>query len=166
MKTLWLTMGLVLALAGPAAAQAPRLEIADGKYPLWEIRPLDRRVYVVSLDGTWKKPPSPGSSYSMAVKFPDGTIYAHRPINDELFYKGEMRFMLPDYLLARTGAARGGRVTLYVVERPAAGSPTEIVSNTVEIDWPLRRAIARRPPPTKFTPKRPIDAMPLPDEGK
>src|SRR5579872_3394676 len=46
-----LAVALLLALAGrlPAAEQA-RLTLADEKQPLQEIRPLDRRVWVLTLE--------------------------------------------------------------------------------------------------------------------
>jgi hypothetical protein len=161
MKTGVLALGVAMLMAAAPRAVAPKLELTDGKYPLWEIRPLDRRVYVVSLDGTWRKPRNTGASYQLGVRFPNGTVYTHRPINDDLFALGEVRFMVPEYLLLRTGAAKGGKLTLFVTERPAAGSKAEEISNSVEIDWPLKRPIGRRAPATKSTPPRPIDDFPL-----
>jgi hypothetical protein len=157
------TLGLALLLAAAPEAEPPKIELSDGKYPLWEIRPLDRRVYVVSLDGKWKRRHSTGVSYQLTVRFLDGTTYSHRPINDNLFALGEMRFMVPEHLLLRTGAAKGGKLTLFVTERPTAGAKAEKISNSIEIDWPLKRPIARRAPATKFTPARPIDDFPLDD---
>jgi hypothetical protein len=154
-------LGLALLLAAASArAEAARLELTDGNYPLWEIRPLDRRVYVVSLDGTWKSPWKRGASYQLTIAFPDGTTYAHRPINDELFALGEMRFMLPEHLLKKTGVAKGGKLKLFVTERVTAGASPEVISNTLELNWPLKRPIGRRAPATKYTPPPPIDAFP------
>jgi hypothetical protein len=152
-----LTLGVVL---GARGAEGPKLRLSDGGYPLWEIRPLDRRVYVVSLDGVWKRPAKSGARYQLGVVFPDGTTYTHRPINDDLFERGEMRFMLPEYLLLRTKAA-GGRVKLFVTERLTADARPEVISNGLELTWPLKRAIARRAPATKFSPPRPLDDLPL-----
>ncbi len=153
-------IGAALLMAAAARAEAPKLELADGKYPLVELRPLDRRVYVVSLDGTWKRQWMRGASYQLVVHFPDGTTYAHRPINDQLFALGEMRFMVPEYLLLRTGAAKGGKLQLSVTERPTAGAKPEVVSNILDLNWPLKRPIGRRAPAVKSTPPPPIDAFP------
>jgi hypothetical protein len=178
MKAQWMAVGLAVVLALPVAAQeepklgkpaeeeakpdtqGAKLELTDGKLPLWELRPLDRRVYVVSLDGVWRKPGSPDASYQLTVRFPDGRTWSHRPINDRLFFLGEMRFMIPQYMLIRTGAARGGKLELFVTERLTAGGRPEVISNTVELTWPLRRPVLRRAPATKVTPRPPIDAMP------
>jgi hypothetical protein len=152
--------GLTLLITSAARAEAPRLELTDGNYPLWEIRPLDRRVYVVSLDGTWKRPWKRGASYQLTIGFPDGTTYTHRPINDELFSLGEVRFMLPEYLLKKAGVAKGGKLMLYVTERVTVGARPEVISNTLSLNWPLKRPIGRRAPATKYTPPPPIDAFP------
>ncbi len=164
MKMQWAAVCLGLVLGLPAAATAAKLELSDGKYPLWELRPLDRRVYVISLDGNWKTPPVPRASYMLTVRFPNGRTYSHRPINELLFQRGEMRFMVPEYLLVRTGVARGGKLDLYVTQRLPAGAGAEVISNTVTVSWPPRRSIARRPPLLKHSPPPPIDRFPLPDE--
>ncbi len=153
-------IGAALLRAPSARAEAPRLELTDNNYPLWELRPLDRRVYVVSLDGVWKRPWVRGASYQLTVRFPDGTTYAHRPISDDLFALGEMRFMVPEYLLLRTGTAKGGKLKFFVTERPTAGAKPEVISNTVELNWPLKRPVSRRAPALKATPPLPIDAFP------
>jgi hypothetical protein len=153
-------IGLTLLTLAAAPSEAPKLELTDGKYPLWEIQPLDRRVYVVSLDGTWKREWIRGASYQLAVRFADGTTYTHRPINDELFALGEMRFMVPENLLQRTGTAKGGKLKVFVTERTTAGAKPEVISNTLELDWPLKRPIGRRAPATKYTPPPAIDRFP------
>jgi hypothetical protein len=160
-----LCLGLLAASQGSAiAAESLKLELSDGKYPLWEIRPLDRRVYVVSLDGTWKKPMTKGARFQLAVRFPDGSTYSHRPINDALFERGEMRFMLPEYRLVHSGATLGGTISLYVTERATRTSEPEVISNSLDITWPLKRAVVRRAPPTKYTPEPPVDAFPQPGD--
>ena len=144
-----------------ARAEAPRLELADGKYPLWAIQPLDRRIYVVSLDGTWKRPIAQGGELSAGLAFPDGTTYSHCPIDDDFFALGEIRFMLPEYVLMRKGVAKSGKLKLTVTERPEAGTSAEAISNEVEIHWPIKRPIVPKAPATKYTPRPPIDMMPL-----
>jgi hypothetical protein len=169
MRGTWVLVGLGLGLLASGqsiafAAESGKLQLSDGKYPLWEIRPLDRRVYIVSLDGTWKRPMNKGASYRLSVRFPDGTTYSHRPINDALFERGEMRFMLPEYRLQRSGAIHGGSVSLYVTERATASSAPETISNTVDLPWPQKRSVVRRAPATKYTPAPPVDAFPLPGD--
>jgi hypothetical protein len=181
MKAQWAAVALALLLGVTAAAQdtklgkpaaedqpaqGSKLQLSDGKYPLWEIRPLDRRVYVISLDGVWKRPAAPGAAYQLTVRFPNGQTYTHRPITDALFFRGEMRFMVPEYMLVRTKAARGGKLELFVTERGSADAKPEVISNTVEVPWPLKRQVVRRAPAIKATPARPVDAFPLPDEDE
>ena len=180
MKPRWaaVCLGLLVGLPLPAQApklgppeedapkrvpRGPKLELSDGKLPVWELRPLDRRVYAISLDGVWKGPPAEGASYQLKVCFPDGQAYSHRPINDALFFRGEMRFLVPQYMLVRTRTSRGGTLRLYVTERPTAGARPVVISNTVEVPWPPKRPVVRRPPATRATPARPIDAPPLPE---
>jgi hypothetical protein len=151
-------------LEQPKNRRGPKLRFSDGKYPLWELRPLDRRVYCISLDGAWRRPAESGASYRLVIRFPNGKTYTHRPINDELFFKGEMRFLVQEYMLVRSGAVKGGELELYVTERLTAGARAEKISNTMEVPWPLCRPIARRAPAIKATPPRPIDEFPLPEK--
>ena len=51
-----LSLTLLVAAQGRAAPpEKPWLELTDPGYDLWELRPLDRRVYVLTLEGTWKR---------------------------------------------------------------------------------------------------------------
>jgi hypothetical protein len=167
-----LTLCLALpALATPAApkekararAAKPALVLADEGLPIWELRPLDRRVHVLTLDGDWKRPPVRGAAHFMNVRFRDGTTYTHRVIDDDLFRQGEVRCVLQEYQLIRHKVARAGRFTLYVTERTPGGKP-QVISNRLTVKWPLKRAVVRRPPRTKRTPPPPVDAFPLPDD--
>jgi hypothetical protein len=156
---------LALGLAGPAfGADKPRLLLADEGLPLQEIRPQDRRVYVLTLDGRWQKPPAPGIAHHVNVLFPNGQAYSHRVLDDALFRKGEVRCLLPEYQLIRNGVARGGDLTVVVSAGRSVGTATapEVISDTVSVRWPLKRPVVRLPPPTRHTPPRPIDDFPLP----
>jgi hypothetical protein len=164
----------LLALAAPAVPAAPKakprakaaklaLVLADEDLPIWELRPLDRRVHVLTLDGDWKRPPVRGAAYFMNVRFRDGTTYTHRVIDADLFRQGEVRCVLQEYQLIRHKVARAGRFTLFVTERTPGGKP-EVISNRLTVKWPLKRAVVRRPPRTKRTPPPPVDAFPLPDD--
>jgi hypothetical protein len=142
------------------AAEPPQVELSEGNLPLGEIRPLDRRVYVVSLDGAWKQQPTTETHYHLAVKFPDGTIYTHRPMEDELFLRGEMRFMVPEHLLLRTNTTTGGKLQFFVTEPGAPGKTPTTISNPLELAWPVKRTAARPAPKAKATAPAPLD-LPL-----
>jgi hypothetical protein len=158
-------LGTGLAPVGAAEKERarPALVLKDEGLPIWELRPLDRRVHVLTLDGDWKRKPVRGAVYEMNVRFRDGTTYAHRVIDDDLFRQGEVRCVLQEYQLVRHKVARAGRFTVYVTERTPGGKPV-VISNRLTIRWPLKRAVVRRPPRTKRTPPPPIDAFPLPDD--
>lgn len=156
-------VALVLVLSTGLAYADDRIKLSDPQLPLWELRPLDRRVYVVSLEGAWKKPATDGTTYYLALKYPDGTTITHKPINDELFRAGEMRFLIQEYQLLRHKAAKGGTITLTVVEKATRTAKPATISNSVEIAWPLKRALVRLPPATKFTPPPEDDVPPVPD---
>jgi hypothetical protein len=83
-----LSLSLAVCLsAAPAHAASHQLVLADPGYALWEIRPLDRRVYVLTLEGDWKTPVGPenivgrldrrkkgvGSNYSAQLQIPRRT---------------------------------------------------------------------------------------------
>src|SRR5690348_12904442 len=100
----------VLLLLTQQAVAGPSLKLVDNKLPLWELRPLDRHVWVLTLDGTWSGLPEPGVTYTVVVKFPDGGTYAHRPLDISLFRDGEVRVLLYEYQLVRHGVAKGGMI--------------------------------------------------------
>jgi hypothetical protein len=140
--------------------------LADEGLPLQEIRPQDRHVYVLTLEGRWQKPPAPGVAHHVNVLFPNGQVYSHRVLDDALFRKGEVRCLLPEYQLIRNGVARGGDLTVVVsAGRPVnTASAQEVISDALSVHWPPKRPIVPRPPRTRHTPPRPIDDFPLPGE--
>jgi len=186
--TLGITLGFAAAVG---AADRPQLELKDGGFPLQELRGLDRRVYVLILEGTWNQPPIPGVTYYVNVFFPNGQGYANRPVNDpglrpgdekrlvhdakgnwvqasemSPFRQGEVRVYLKAHEFICNGLANGGPVTVVISARKEAASPTapEVVSAPYAFTWPLNKAIVTRAPKTRFTPAEPPDALPLPGE--
>lgn len=159
------TMGLAFLSVSPIlAADGPRLRLTDPGLPLQEIRPLDRHVWILALEGKWKQPPTPGFSYYVNLLFPNGQSYSHRVLDDALFAGGEVRCLIPEYQLVRNGLARRGRFVLVVSARRTVTSETapEIISERMVVNWPMDRPIVRWAPPTRLTPPAPIDALPLP----
>jgi hypothetical protein len=161
------TVALLLVLTPAQSSVAPRpLQLADPKLPLQELRPLDRHVWVLSLEGIWTHPALPGVAYHVNLIFPNGRSYSHRMLDDS-FRLGQVRCLIPDYQLARNGLAASGRFTIVVsAGRPVtAATAAEVVSAPLDVRWPLERPIFRRAPQTRFTPAAPIDAFPPPNTG-
>lgn len=44
------------------------------------------------------------------------------------------------------------------------GTRPEVISNPITVRWPLGRAVLRRPPLTRHSPRPPIDAFPRPED--
>jgi hypothetical protein len=159
------TTGLaLLSVSSVWATDGPRLRLTDPGLPLQEIRPLDRHVWVLALEGKWKQPPTPGFSYYVNLLFPNGGSYSHRVLDAALFTAGEVRCLLPEYQLVRNGVTRGSQFVIVVSARcPVASEKApEIISAKMVVNWPMDRAIVRWAPPTHLTPPAPIDALPLP----
>ncbi len=162
-----MTVGLGLLLAATTfAAEAPPLHLTDEGLPLQEIRPLDRHVFVLTLDGVWKRPPTPGIAYHVNLLFPNGQSYSHRVLDAGLFGAGEVRCLIPDFQLVRNELARGGKFTIVVSARRTVTSVAapEVVSDRFEVRWPLDRPVVPWPPRTRHTPPLPIDSFPLPGQ--
>src|SRR5262249_24521744 len=132
--------------------------------PLWEIRPLDRHVLVLSLEGKWLRPANPDAGYYVNLLFADGASESHRVLDPVLFRLGEVRCVFPEYQLLRHRVCRGDQVTVVISERRAvnAADAPEVVSAPFVVTWPPDRPVVRRPPGTRFTPPEPIDAFPPP----
>lgn len=157
--------GSVMLLVPALSAASPPLRLADPKLPLQELRPLDRHVWVLSLDGNWTQPVLAGFAYHINLIFPNGGSYSHRVL-DDAFRLGQVRCLIPDYQLIRNGLAHGGRFTIVVSARRPVTTTTaaEVVSVPFEVQWPMERPILRWAPPTRFSPAVPIDAFPPPQE--
>jgi hypothetical protein len=148
------------------AAEAARLTLADENLPLQEIRPLDRRVWVLALEASWERPPTFGVPHYVNLLFPNGTSYSHRVLDEARFRAGEVRCLLPEYQLIRGGVARGGTITVVISAERAVTSARapEALNPPFAVRWPMDRPVVRRPPRTRHTPPPEIDAMPLPGD--
>jgi hypothetical protein len=160
-----LTLGLGLGFATAALAKPP-LEMADEKLPLQELRPLDRRVYVLTLDGEWEKPAKADVTYFVNFLFPDGGSFFHKVDNPEMFARGEVRAIIQNHQLIRHGVSQGGHFTIVVSGGKEVTSATapEVISNVLDISWPLNR----RTTPFRMRSRRsepaPVDAFPVPGD--
>jgi hypothetical protein len=173
--------------AGARAGDKPQLELTDPNLPIYELRPLDRRVYGLTLEGTWHRPAKSGAHHYVNLLFANGSSHSMRvdehpiaarklvaegkdgtltylQIEDSAFRRGEVRCLIPDYQIIRNGLARGGQFKIVVsVGKPVMSlDAPEVVSNALEVTWPLDRAIAQRPPRSRHADPEPVDAMPLP----
>jgi hypothetical protein len=159
-----LTLALAFGFAGTARCAEPRLKLSDEGLPLQEIRPLDRRDYILALEGTWSQPAAKGTDHFVNLFFPDGGSYAHKVLSDRLFALGDVRVILPEHLLQRHGVARGGKIVVVVSAGRPATTPgdAEVVSNALAIAWPLKRPVVTQPVRTKHVPPPPVDAFPVP----
>jgi hypothetical protein len=158
-----LTLAVLLGFtAAGNAADRIKLELADEKLPLQELRPLDRRVWILTLEGNWTAAPTPGKNYYVNLLFPNGQSDSHRPLNDSLFRLGEVRVILQDYQLKRHGRANGGTFQVVVSEdRPVASAQDpQVISNALQLNWPMDRPVVQRPPRSRFAPPPPVDAFP------
>jgi len=160
-----LTLSLLFWFATTAPAK-PGLELSDDGLPLQELRPLDRRVYVLTLDGKWKEPASSKLVYYINFLFPDGGSYAHKVDDEEMFRKGDVRCIIQGYQLARHGISKGGKFSVVVSEgKPVKSAQAAgVVSDAKEIIWPMERRITRFRPHTKHMPPEPVDEFPIPGE--
>jgi hypothetical protein len=148
------------------AAEA-KLGLTDGKAPLQELRPLDRRVYVLALEGKWYQPAQPGVNYYINFLFDNGRSYSHLVDDEAMFRKGEVRCIIQTYRLARNGVADGGHFSIVV----SAGKPVtkdtapEVMSNAIRLSWPMRdREITAFRPRTRYSEPEAVDAFPIPGE--
>jgi hypothetical protein len=168
MSLLLVSAYLGLALSPPAPA-VPLLRLTDGELPLYELRALDRRVYVLTLDADWERPPEPGLPFHVRLRFPDGEVISQRVLDDARFRSGELRCLIQEYQALRHGLSRGGMLTVTVVA--GAGSQAQVVSNELDVRSPLQRTISRHPPERRTArrprtpPEKKAERLP-PGEGK
>jgi hypothetical protein len=157
--SLALCLGLTLA-ASAVAADRP-MHLTDPKLPLQVIRPLDRHVYVLTLEAKWDNPASEGVVHYVNVLFPNGGVYSHRVVDEGLVRAGEVRVFLPDYALIRNGVNQGGTLTIVVSAGRSVDSADApaVESDGLEVKWPPDRPIVTKAPRTKYTPREPIDAF-------
>jgi len=156
---------LFLTISPTRAADKPALELTDEGLALQEIRPLDRRVYILTLDGKWNSPGIYGMKYYVNILYPNGQSSSHRVLDAAMFLKGEVRCVLIEYELIRNDVAKGGDLVIVISERNPVDSEKakDVISDALKVHWPLDRTIVTRPVQTRHTPPPPIDAMP-PDD--
>ncbi len=165
-----LACGLTILLGAASfarGAEKPALELTDESLPLQEIRPLDRHVYVLTLEGKWNRPRKDDDmKHYVNVLFPNGHSASHRVLSESLFRQGEVRCVLQEYELIKGEVAKGGDFQIVISERHPVDSATakEVISDALKVSWPLDRLIVARPPHTRHTPPEPIDAFPFPDD--
>ena len=154
-------VSLALAACLGAAPAAPQLVLSDPAYPLWEIRPQDRRVYVLTLQGDWKAPPDRDGDYYVNLDFPDGGTVTHRVADDRLFRRGDVECLLNEYQYERHHFRAGDALGVTVTRRLPAGDPDDrvVISNRLEVAWPFDREVVRLAPRTRYSPAVPVDVF-------
>ncbi|HVS40023.1 MAG TPA: hypothetical protein VMS17_30975 [Gemmataceae bacterium] len=164
-----LALAVCLSAASTCLADQ-QITLRDPKLPLWEIRPLDRHVYILSLEGEWRKGfPDRDAEYRINIEFPDGTVIEHRPTLDKMFRKGEVQVLLVQYQY-EGHLQKGDTLRIFITKRAPASEQNqetvdqEVVSNGLEVPWPLDRDVVRHRPYTRFSEPEPIDAFHVPGE--
>jgi hypothetical protein len=147
-------------------ADEPRLVLTDEGLSIQEIRPLDRHDYVLTLEGKWSTPATPGVKHFVNVIFPNGVVSSHRVLSEEYARKGEFRVVIQEYDLIRNKVPNPAKLTIVISRDKAITSATdsEVLGEPFVTPWPLDRPIVTRPVYTRHTPRDPVDAMPLPDD--
>jgi hypothetical protein len=149
------------------SATRAKLELSDERLPLQELRPLDRRVYVLTLDGKWNEPPQSGVDYYINFLFDNGGSYSHMVDDDPLFRRGEVRCIIQTYRLKRNEFAEPGQFAIVVsAGKPVKGATSpEAVSNEFRVSWPMSdRQITAFRPRSRHAEPEPVDAFPIPGE--
>ncbi len=157
---------LVGATSLARAAEKPALELVDEGLALQEIRPLDRHVYILTLEGKWNRPSPAGTKHYVNILFANGKSNSHRVLDETMFAEGEVRCVLKEYELINNDVAQGGDFVIVVSQKHPVESATakEVISNEMKITWPLERPIVSRPPRTRHSKPEPIDAFPTPED--
>ncbi len=75
--------------------------------------------------------------------------------------------VIPEHQLLRNGLGKGGTFKVVVSARRPVTRATaeEVVSNVVDVQWPMGRPTTGRPPRTRHQEPPPVDRFPLPGEG-
>jgi hypothetical protein len=144
---------------------ANRLELTDENLPLQELRPLDRRVYILTLYGQWHEP-GKANVYYVNFLFPNGSSYSHKILDPVLFHKGEVRCVIQGPQLIRNGLSEGGKFTIVISANEPVTSATapQAISNAIVEPWPMNRPASQFRPYTKFGEPPPVDIFPIPGE--
>lgn|GEM_PF-1770216 len=160
-----ITLSLFLGFAATAPAKS-KLELVDEGLPLQELRPLDRRVYILTLDGKWNQAAPVETCYVNFI-FPNGACYSHKIEEADLFRKGEVRCIIQGPQLIRNHIDSGGKFTIVVSagRDVTSASAPEVISNALQESWPMRRQVSKFRTRTKYTELPPVDAFPIPGES-
>jgi hypothetical protein len=147
--------------AVPAQAASHQLVLTDPGYALWEIRPLDRRVYVLTLQGDWKAPADPDAGYYVNIEYANGGVVTHRVLDNRMFWKGDVQCLLIQYQWEKNHFQKGDTLTVFVTRKKPGIPPDdqEVISNRLEVAWPFDRQVVRLAPRTRFTEREPVDAF-------
>jgi hypothetical protein len=156
--TLWAGFGFAT-----AAAAEPRLTWADPGLPLQELRPNDRRVYILTLEGKWNEPFKTGVAYYVNVLFPTGGGFANRVEDESLLAKGVVRCVLQEHKLA----CSSGQFFVVLSARRAVCSTSDedVVSNPLALNWPMNRPIQKLLPPSRHAESEPVDRFVPPGDA-
>ncbi|HBI42825.1 MAG TPA: hypothetical protein DDY78_08195 [Planctomycetales bacterium] len=160
LSVLSLTLAVCLSAPPARAAASHQLVLTDPGYALWEIRPLDRRVYVLTLEGAWKTPPDPDAGYYVNIEYANGGTVTHRVLDDRMFGKGDVQCLLMQYQWEKYRFQKGDKLTVFVTRKKPGAPPDdqEVISNRLEVMWPFDRQVVRLAPRTRFTEREPVDA--------
>jgi hypothetical protein len=156
-----LSLSLAVCLSAiPAQAASHQLVLTDPGYALWEIRPLDRRVYVLTLEGDWKTPSDPDAGYYVNIEYPNGGTVTNRVLDDRMFRKGDVQCLLIQYQWERNHFHNGDKLKVFVTRQKPGVAPAdqEVISNRIEVAWPFDRQVVRLAPRTRFSEREPVDA--------
>src|SRR5258708_37108122 len=82
-----LTLMFGLSALASGAVEKPALELTDEGLPLQEIRPLDRHVYILTLEGKWNRPGQDDTKHYVNILFPNGQSASHRVLDEGMFRK-------------------------------------------------------------------------------
>jgi hypothetical protein len=160
--SLLLTLGAVLGFTAPAAAQA-QLTLGDPGLPLHELRPNDRYVYVLTLEGKWKQPMPAGVPYYVNVLFPEGGGYSNRIEDEDALGKGVVRALIQPSKHPCHGLGTGHLLVVVSSRHPVhSTAEADVVSAVVAVKWPLDRPIQKEAPATKSGALEPVDRFPPP----
>jgi hypothetical protein len=156
----------LLPTTNASAADQPRLTLIDEGLSIQEIRPLERHVYILTLEGTWSSPAKYGVKHYVNVIFPNGAVASHRVLSEEYVRKGEVRVLIQEHDLICNNVPRGAKLTIVISQDKGiqAASDAEVLTEPFVTPWPLDRPIVKRRVETRHTPPDEIDAFPLPDD--
>jgi hypothetical protein len=158
-SVLFLTLGAVLGFTTPAAGQA-LLTLADPGLPLQELRPNDRYVYVLTLEGKWKEAMPAGVPFYVNVLFPEGGGYSNRIDDEGALAKGVVRALIQPSKHPCHGLGTGHLLVVVSARHPVCSTTeADVVSQVVAVRWPLDRPIQKAPPPTPGG-LEPVDRFP------